>query len=219
MATKVQDRNEMWHQYCVSKKLIPFIIDFSEIDRTAKVRSSSFEVNINIKKKEWDLGAKFKLGVTNYILTKPLILNSDSEWYIVALSTLQETIFNFLLHTHTHTKTEVTQWGMRRHRRYRVPLSVITWFLRKKTPETCGFTRNSRYCFGIKNLKWRVWKIICHESSYATQGIFLYLLGRWRPGSSTLSLQIQLFVERVSWKSAFSAINTLKSWHLKHPFH
>lgn len=70
MATKVQDRNEMWHQYCVSKKLIPFIIDFSEIDRTTKVRSSSFEVNINIKKKEWDLGAKFKLGVKNYILTK-----------------------------------------------------------------------------------------------------------------------------------------------------
>ena len=48
----------MWHQYCVSKKLIPFIIDFSENDRTAKVRTSSFEVNINIKKKEWDLGAR-----------------------------------------------------------------------------------------------------------------------------------------------------------------
>ena len=35
-----------------------FIIDFSENDRTAKVRTSSFEVNINIKMKEWDLGAR-----------------------------------------------------------------------------------------------------------------------------------------------------------------
>lgn len=48
----------MLHQYCVSKKLIHVIIDFSENDRTAKVRTSSFEVNINIKKKEWDLGAR-----------------------------------------------------------------------------------------------------------------------------------------------------------------